>query len=47
MAYEISIRVRSGSLLARLLEIYRVFYDYISIGRDKKMPAMRLGPAEQ
>ena len=42
MAYEISIHIRSGSLLAWRLEIYRVFYDYVSIGRDKKTPAMRL-----
>jgi len=33
------------NVLARVLEIYRVFYNYIAIGRDKKTPAMRLGLA--
>ena len=33
------------NVLAQLLEIYRIFYNYIAIGRDKKTPAMRLGLA--
>jgi hypothetical protein len=32
-------------VLAQLLEIYRVFYNYVAVGRDKKTPAMRLGLA--
>jgi hypothetical protein len=34
------------AVLAQLLEIYRVFYNYVSVGRDKKTPAMRLGLAD-
>jgi hypothetical protein len=33
-------------VLAQLLGIYRVFYNYVSIGRDKMTPAMRLGLTE-
>jgi hypothetical protein len=33
-------------VLAQVLEIYRVFYNYIAVGRDKQTPAMRLGLAE-
>jgi hypothetical protein len=33
-------------VLAQLLGIYRVFYNYLSIGRDKRTPAMRLGLVE-
>ncbi len=31
--------------LARVLEIFRVFYNYCAVGEDKKTPAMRLGLA--
>ncbi|MGH8806514.1 MAG: transposase [Noviherbaspirillum sp.] len=31
--------------LARLLEIYRVYFNYCAVGEDKKTPAMRLGLA--
>ena len=33
-------------VLAQVLAIYRVFYNYIAVGRDKQTPAMRLGLAE-
>jgi hypothetical protein len=31
--------------LARVLEIFRVYYNYCKAGKDKKTPAMRLGLA--
>ena len=31
--------------LAKLLEIYRVYFNYCEVGGDKKTPAMRLGLA--
>lgn len=31
--------------LAKLLEIYRVYFNYCEVGQDKKTPAMRLGLA--
>ena len=31
--------------LARVLEIFRVYYNYCKVGKDKKTPAMRLGLA--
>src|SRR5664279_131658 len=30
-------------VLAKLLDIYRVFYNFIHPGQDKRTPAMRLG----
>ncbi len=30
----------------KLLEIYRVYYNYVKVGNDKKTPAMRLGLAK-
>lgn len=30
----------------KLLEIYRVYYNYVKVGNDKKTPAMRLGIAK-
>jgi hypothetical protein len=32
--------------LAKVLEIFRVFYNYCKTGDDKKTPAMRLGLAK-
>ena len=32
--------------LAKVLEIFRVFYNYCKVGDDKQTPAMRLGLAK-
>ena len=32
--------------LAKLLEIYRVYFNYCEVGKDRKTPAMRLGLAK-
>lgn len=34
------------AMVQKLLDIYRVFYNYIEVGKDKKTPAMRLGLAQ-
>ena len=34
-------------MVIKLLEIYRVFYNYCKKGLDKKTPAMRLGLAKE
>ena len=34
------------SSIVKLLEIFRVFYNYVLVGRDKQTPAMRLGLAK-
>jgi hypothetical protein len=31
------------AVLAQVLDIYRCFYNYVAVGRDKRTPAMRLG----
>lgn len=31
------------AMIGKLLDIFRVFYNYVEIGEDKKTPAMRLG----
>lgn len=31
----------------KLLMIFRVFYNYVAVGEDKKTPAMRLGLAKK
>jgi len=35
------------SMVAKLLDIFRVFYNYIEVGADKKTPASRLGLTSQ
>lgn len=32
--------------LAKVLEIFRVFYNYCKVGEDKQTPTMRLGLAK-
>jgi hypothetical protein len=32
-------------MVGKLLDIFRVFYNYVELGGDKKTPAMRLGLA--
>ena len=32
-------------IIQKLLDIYRVYYNYVKIGQDKQTPAMRLGLA--
>ena len=32
-------------LIQKLLDIYRVYYNYVKVGEDKKTPAMRIGLA--
>jgi hypothetical protein len=32
-------------IIQKLLDIYRVYYNYVAVGEDKKTPAMRLGLA--
>jgi hypothetical protein len=32
--------------IQQILDIYRVYYDYVALGKDKKTPAMRLGLAK-
>jgi transposase-like protein len=34
------------AMVGKLLDIFRVFYNYVEVGEDKKTPAMRLGLAE-
>jgi transposase-like protein len=34
------------AMVGKLLDIFRVFYNYIEVGDDKRTPAMRLGLAE-
>jgi transposase-like protein len=36
----------SPLVVAQLVEIFRVYYNYIKVGNDKKTPAMRLGLAK-
>ena len=31
----------------KMLMIFRVFYNYVALGEDKKTPAMRLGLAKE
>lgn len=33
-------------VLQKLLDIYRIYYNYCEVGEDKKTPAMRLGLAK-
>jgi len=33
-------------MVGKLLDIFRVFYNYVETGQDKRTPAMRLGLAE-
>jgi hypothetical protein len=33
-------------MVGKLLDIFRVFYNYVELGRDKRTPAMRLGLAK-
>jgi hypothetical protein len=33
-------------MVAKLLDIFRVFYNYVETGQDKQTPAMRLGMAK-
>jgi hypothetical protein len=33
------------AMVAKLLDIFRVFYNYVEVGKDKQTPAMRLGLA--
>jgi hypothetical protein len=35
------------AMVGKLLEIFRVFYNFVEVGEDKKTPAMRLGLAEK
>src|SRR3546814_10166151 len=32
-------------IIQKLLDIYRVYYNYVAVGEDKRTPAMRLGLA--
>lgn len=34
------------AMVAKLLDIFRVFYNYVEIGKDRQTPAMRLGLAK-
>ena len=33
-------------MVGRLLDIFRVFYNYVEVGKNKQTPAMRLGLAK-
>ncbi len=33
-------------MVVKLLDIFRVYYNYCVVGQDKKTPAMRLGLAK-
>jgi hypothetical protein len=33
-------------IVGKLLDIFRVFYNFVEVGRDKLTPAMRLGMAK-
>jgi hypothetical protein len=33
-------------MVVKLLDIFRVFYNFVELGRDKQTPAMRLGLAK-
>jgi hypothetical protein len=33
-------------MVGKLLDIFRVFYNFVEVGRDKQTPAMRLGLAK-
>jgi hypothetical protein len=33
-------------MVGKLLDIFRVYYNFVEVGKDKKTPAMRLGLAE-
>ena len=35
------------AIITKLLDIFRVYYDYILKGKDKRTPAQRLGPADE
>ena len=35
------------ALVGKLLDIFRVFYNFVEVGEDKKTPAVRLGLAEK
>ena len=32
-------------MVAKLLDIFRVFYNFVEVGKNKQTPAMRLGLA--
>lgn len=34
------------AMIQKLIDIYRVYYNYVAVGKDKKTPAMRLGMAK-
>jgi hypothetical protein len=33
-------------MVGKVLDIFRVFYNFVEVGNDKKTPAMRLGLLE-
>ena len=33
-------------MVGKLLDLFRVFYNFVEVGRDKQTPAMRLGLAK-
>ena len=33
-------------MVIKMLDIFRVFYNYVEVGKDKETPAMRLGLAK-
>ena len=33
-------------MVGKMLDIFRVFYNFVEVGRDKQTPAMRLGLAK-
>jgi hypothetical protein len=33
-------------MVGKLLDIFRVFYNFVEVGRNKQTPAMRLGLAK-
>lgn len=35
------------NVLAKLIEVLRVYYNYVLVGSDKRTPAMRLGLMKQ
>ena len=34
------------AVITKMLDIFRVFYNYVEVGKDKETPAMRLGLAK-
>jgi len=41
------LRPYKPAMVGKLLDIFRVFYNFVEVGRDKQTPAMRLGLARE